>query len=111
MAVPDFDPGTLSARLTIERPVAVADGQGGAAIVFDFVGHGWARIEPVAAATGDIAGAEPVTVTHRIWLRHRTGLAAGWRLTKGTRRFRVRSVHDPDGTARFLVATCEEDGR
>lgn len=111
MGFADFDPGELSARLTLERPVAVADGQGGAAVDYEFVAHAWARIEPVAARSEELAGAGTVRVTHRIWLRQRGDLAAGWRLTKGTRHFSVKTVHDPDEGGRWLVCGCEEEGR
>ncbi|MCL6708342.1 phage head closure protein [Pseudomonas sp. R2.Fl] len=111
MGFSDFDPGELSARLSLERPVAAADGQGGAAVAFEFVAHAWARIGPPAAVGEELAGAETVRVTHRIWLRQRVDLAAGWRLVKGTRQFRVKTVHDPDEGGRWLVCGCEEEGR
>ncbi|MBO3759484.1 phage head closure protein [Ciceribacter sp. L1K22] len=111
MGLIDFDPGQLSARLALERPVAAPDGQGGAAVTFEFVAHAWARIEPVTVVTEEQAGAETVRLTHRIWLRPREGLASGWRLAKGIRHFRVKTLHDPDETGRWLVCGCEEEGR
>lgn len=107
----DFDPGQLSARLTLERPAGALDGQGGTVAAFAFVAHAWARIEPLSAATEELAGAETVRVTHRIWLRPRGDLASGWRLTKGTRHFRVTTLFDPDERGRWLVCNCAEEGR
>lgn len=111
MGFSDFDPGALSVRLALERPVTVPDGQGGAVIAFDFVAHAWARIEPASVRSEELAGAGTVRLTHRVWLRQRADLAAGWRLAKGTRHFLVKTVHDPDETGCWLVCGCEEEGR
>ena len=105
-----FDPGEMTARLTLSRPVAVSDGQGGAVVTHEAVAALWARIVPLAAAIEERAGAELVTLTHRIWIRHRADMQAGMRLEKGARRFAVKSAHDPDETRRFLVLSCEEEG-
>ena len=106
-----FDPGQMTARLQLERQVETADGQGGAAVSFEPVGPVWACIEPLGESREERAGAEIVTVTHRIWLRFRASLAAGMRLRKGERIFAIRSLRDPDETGCYLVCLCEEDGR
>ena len=106
-----LDPGQLTARLILEAPVDEGDGQGGAARSWNEIGAFWAKIEPVSAGVVEQAGAETGTVTHRIWLRHRSGIAAGQRLRKGARLFRVKLVRDPDETRRYLVCQCEEDAR
>jgi SPP1 family predicted phage head-tail adaptor len=55
-----------------------------------------------------VAGTLPVTVTHRIWLRHRADLAGGMRFRKGARIFTVLAFRDPDETGRYIVCGCEE---
>jgi len=78
---------------------------------FEAVADVWARVEPLAADVEEVAGAGRVIVTHHVWLRFRADLAAGMRLVKGTRRFVVESVRDPDETGRLLLCRCREVGR
>jgi len=106
-----LDPGAMSARLVLERPVELADGQGGVAVSFEAVGSLWARIEPLGENREERAGSDLVTLTHRVWLRFRADIAAGMRLRKGERVFVIRSLRDPDEGGRYLVCLCEEDGR
>lgn len=103
-----IDPGTLSVRLVLERPVETPDGQGGVAQGFSALATLWACIEPVSARAEEAAGTLPVTVTHRIWLRRRSGLAGGMRLRKGGRLFTLRAFRDPDETGRYTLCDCEE---
>ncbi|PTM98659.1 SPP1 family predicted phage head-tail adaptor [Mycoplana dimorpha] len=49
-----------------------------------------------------------MTVTHRIWLRHRSDLQSGMRLRKGARVFDLKTFRDPDETGRYLICECEE---
>ncbi|NKN39617.1 phage head closure protein [Agrobacterium sp. a22-2] len=111
MGMIEIDPGGLTARLALQAPVTVPDGQGGAAIGFEVLALIWARIEPRLVTVTEQAGAETVTVTHDIWIRQRAGVAAGMRFVKGGRIFAVKAVHDPDETGRYLVCRCEEEGR
>lgn len=108
MKRPVIDPGAFTARLTVEQVVEVPDGQGGVIRTHAAVGAAWGRIEAVAADRVLAAGAQALTVTHRIWLRHRSDLQSGMRLRKGARIFEIRTFRDPDETARYLVCECEE---
>lgn len=103
-----IDPGALSARLVLERPVETPDGQGGVEGGFVALATVWAQIEPVSARAEEAAGALPVTVTHRIRLRHRADLAGGMRLRQGARLFAIRTFRDPDETGRYTLCDCEE---
>lgn len=105
---PIIDPGRLSVRLVLERPVEVPDGQGGVTRSFSALASLWACIEPVVAKADEAAGALPVTVTHRIWLRWRDDLAGGMRLRKGARLFVIRAFRDPDEAGRYALCDCEE---
>ena len=105
-----LDPGAFTARLVLEAPDETPDGQGGAEIAFTALASLWARIEPVRAGVSEAAGAEPVTITHRVWLRFRADVAAGMRLRKGTRLLDIRACRDPDETRRYIVCDCEEAG-
>ncbi|MFA7415239.1 MAG: phage head closure protein [Rhizobium sp.] len=110
MVIADFDPGEMTARLTLQAPADLPDGQGGATAGFSDVTALWARIVPLAAVAEERAGADAVTVTHNVWVRHRADLAAGMRLMKGGRVFAVSTVRDPDETGRYLICQCTEEG-
>ncbi len=109
MPVAFLDPGQLSARLELEAPVETPDGQGGVTAVFSPVASLWALVEPVSHRLAELAGAEVATVSHRVWIRHRAGIAAGQRLRKGARVFAIRLARDPDESGRYLVCYCEEE--
>ena len=106
-----FDPGQMTARLELETPLPVPDGQGGAAITWAATASLWARIEPVSFVVTEAASAESGTISHRIWVRFRSDIAAGQRFRKGGRVFAVKLARDPDETGRYLVCQCEEEGR
>ncbi len=106
-----IDPGQLSARLELEMPMPVSDGQGGIVPGYAIVTSLWARIEPVSALDSERAGEAVFSVTHRVWIRFRSDVAAGMRFRKGARLFVVRAFFDPDERRRYLVCRCEEDGR
>jgi SPP1 family predicted phage head-tail adaptor len=103
-----FDPGQMTARLLLEEPVSIPDGQGGATVNWTETAAMWAKVEPVSASLAERAGAEIGTITHRIWLRFRSDVSAGQRLRKGARLFAVKLVQDPDETGRYLTCLCEE---
>lgn len=112
MQTVNFDVGAMTARLVREVPVDMPDGQGGAARNWVEAGRLWAHIEAVSQRAETIAaGAERVTVTHRIWVSAFASPVAGERLVKGTRLFVIKVVCDPDETGRFLVCDCEEQAR
>ncbi|WP_445304317.1 phage head closure protein [Neorhizobium sp. SOG26] len=106
-----FDPGQLTARLSLETATATPDGQGGATTTWTEAASLWARIEPVSFQLRQDAGAETGTITHRVWMRFRQDIQAGQRLRKGERVFVVKLVRDPDETERYLVCQCEEKAR
>lgn len=107
----DFDPGALSVRLRLERPVTGEDGQGGVTTGFATQAEVWARIEPLDATVEEVAGGGRVRLTHKVWLRFRGDVAAGMRFVKGSRRLVIESVHDPDERGCFLLCHCREEGR
>jgi SPP1 family predicted phage head-tail adaptor len=70
----------------------------------------FALIEPVAVASKFGAGQTLETVTHRMTIRHRSGVASGMRFARQSRIFDIVTVHDPDETARYLVCRVKEIG-
>lgn len=103
-----LDAGQLTARLDLESRTETPDGQGGVTVSHAVESTLWARIEPVSAAREELGHVDRQAVTHRIWIRHIEGVAAGKRFRKGGRIFEIRTVHDPDERGRYLVAHVTE---
>lgn len=91
--------------------MGVPDGQDVAVVSWTETAAIWAMVETVSSTLTERAGAGIGTISHRIWLRFRQGVLAGQRFRKGTRRFAVKLVQDPDETGRGLTCLCEESGR
>lgn len=108
MALIDIDAGRLTARLVLERPEPVDDGQGGAVTGFVERARVWALIEPRSFAEEEKGPGLVATVTHDVTLRARADLAAGQRFRKGARVFEILALRDPDETGRFQLALCRE---
>lgn len=104
-----FDPGQLSSRVVLERPVRTADGAGGATVEWEVVATFWAAIEPIAASENTSFDRLATHVTHRLTLRHRAGIEGGMRILHRGRVLRIRAWRDPDETRRFLVLEAAEE--
>jgi SPP1 family predicted phage head-tail adaptor len=83
MAFLDIDAGRLTARLVLERPEAVEDGQGGAETGFVELARVWALIEPRSFAEEEKGPGLVSTVTHHVTVRTRGDLAVGRRFSQG----------------------------
>jgi SPP1 family predicted phage head-tail adaptor len=70
----------------------------------------FARIEPVSAESRFGAGQTLETLTRRITLRRRDGVASGMRFVRQGRVFEIVTVHDPDESGRYLVCRAREKG-
>jgi len=105
-----IDPGAFRHEMALEAATLVPDGSGGHVETWNETATLFARIEPVSAASRFGADRRLETVTHRVTLRHRTGIASGMRLSRLGRTFRILTVHDPDETGRYLVCRVEEEG-
>jgi SPP1 family predicted phage head-tail adaptor len=105
------NPGDLRTQLALEQMTPVPDGAGGFGESWSGIATLFAKLEPVAARERFGADQALEEVTHRVTVRFRPDVASGMRLTWGTRRFLVLTVHDPDETGRYLVLRTREDGR
>ena len=103
-----LDPGALATELTLETCTPVSDGMGGHAEEWNAIATLFARVEPLAARSRPGAGQTIETVTHRIIMRHRAGILAGMRFVRPGRVFEIVTVHDPDGTGRYLACGTRE---
>jgi SPP1 family predicted phage head-tail adaptor len=106
-----IEPGALRHELALEAVALTADGAGGHTQTWSEVGTVFAMIEPVTASATFGADQTLETVTHRVTLRHRPGVASGMRFTGNGRSFDIVTVHDPDETGRYFVCRTREVGR
>ena len=105
-----IDPGAFRHELVLEAATPTPDGAGGHAVSWNEVAALFARIEPVSAASRFGADQTLESVTHRVTMRHRPGVASGMRFTRLGRAFEIITVHDPDETGRYLVCRVREEG-
>ncbi|WP_274629676.1 phage head closure protein [Arvimicrobium flavum] len=105
-----LDPGLLRTELVLEEATLAPDGQGGHTESWSEAATVFALVEPVSATS--VFGADQTleTVTHRITLRARDGLASGMRFRKCGRVFAILTGHDPDESGRYLVCRTREVG-
>ena len=103
------DPGRLNARLVLETPADLPDGQGGVAEGWTAVASLWGRIEPLRGVPGEAAGASIAPVTHRVTIRYRDDVRHAMRFVHRGRSLVIRAVRDPDESRRYLVCDCEEN--
>ena len=104
------DPGALRSELALQLNTPVPDGLGGHAESWAEIATVFARIEPVSATSVFGPDQTVETVTHRVTLRWRNGVAAGMRFAKQGRIFDIVTVHDPDDSERYLVCRAREAG-
>lgn len=104
------DPGALRSELSLQACTTTPDGMGGHTQTWTEMATVFARIEPVSA--GSLYGPDQTveTVTHRVMLRWRSGVAAGQRFVRQGRVFDIVTVHDPDDSGRYLVCRAREAG-
>jgi len=106
-----IDPGRLRTELSLQECIVTPDGLGGHGETWHEIASVFAMIEPAAAQSVFGAGQTLETVTHRITIRTRQGVAAGMRFDRRGRCFNIVTVHDPDESARYLVCKVREEMR
>lgn len=106
-----IDPELFRTELVLEEVTVSPDGMGGHAESWSETARVFALVEPVTATS--LYGADQTleTITHRITLRAREGLASGMRFRWGSRIFDIATVHNPDESGRYLVCRTREVGR
>ena len=105
-----LDPGSLRSELALQANTSVPDGLGGYAESWVEIATVFAKIEPVSATSRFGPDQTMETVTHRITMRWRSGVAAAMRFVRQGRIFDIVTVHDPDDTGRYLVCRAKEAG-
>ena len=104
------DPGSLRSELALQAATPAPDGLGGHTENWAEIATVFAKVEPVSATSSFGPDQTVETVTHRVTLRWRNGVAAGMRFVRQARIFDIVTVHDPDDTGRYLVCRARETG-
>jgi SPP1 family predicted phage head-tail adaptor len=100
--------GQMRERVTLQAPVRLPDGAGGADAAWDAGATVWAKVEERGGeerAAGERLAAE---ARLRVTIRHRSGVTAEMRALWNGRALEITGIRDPDGRKRFLVLDCEE---
>ena len=106
--MPRFPIGARRRRFVLELPQDAPDGFGGVLRSYAAGPQLWGAIEAVGGEERVQGDRPELSATHRVTLRHRTGVTGAMRLALGPRRFAIRHAADPDGRGRALVCLVEE---
>ena len=100
--------GARRRRFVLELPQDTPDGFGGVVRSYAAGPQLWGAIEAVSGEERLQGDRPELAASHRVTLRHRTGVTGAMRLALGPRCFAIRSAADPDGRERALVCLVEE---
>jgi SPP1 family predicted phage head-tail adaptor len=100
----------LRERVTLEAPLRVPDGAGGADIGWSEVATLWARVE--TRGGGEVPAGERLEARRRleVTIRFRADVTPAMRLVWRGAVLDIRAVADSDGRRRFLTLDCVEGG-
>jgi len=104
--------GERDKRIHIQRANDVANGAGGFHRTWATIAMAWAKITPTGGKEALFADTLRSVQGFRVEILFRTGLTPVDRFLWGERVLNIRSIEDPDGRRRDLVAFCEtgDDG-
>jgi len=111
MAFGAIDPGRLRMQFRLETNAPRADDQGGYADRWSLIALVWGDIERIRADDPLRAAAGEQMTDATILLRADPRVQPAMRLANDCRAYIVRTVHDPDGTGRYLRCQTTADGQ
>ena len=100
--------GDLKHSVILQYSTRVADGAGGLPLTWHDAATVYAAIWPVSASETVQAMQTTMTITHRVRIRYRSDLKAGWRIKFGNRYFNVVSIINPNMANKYLDVLCKE---
>jgi len=98
----------LNQRATLLAPTLTPDGGGGYSESWNAIATIWCSIDPQSG--DDVFGPDATEqrVRHRVTIRRLASVAAGQRLTIGSRTLRIHDVLDAGPQAPLITLLCEE---
>lgn len=103
-----MNPATLREQVVIEHRVTARDAAGQPIESWAASARLWARVESVAGSEAVAGGQVTAEATHRITIRHWTGVTPHCRVDWQGDKLDVLSVADPDGRRREMVLVCRQ---
>jgi len=104
--------GSLNKRIDIQAQTKASDGAGGFTTTWVSVLPSGTKIAaaiwPVSANEVIQAQAATMISTHRIRVRYRSVMRAGWRIVYGARSFNIVSIINPNMENKWLDLLCKE---
>jgi SPP1 family predicted phage head-tail adaptor len=99
--------GALRDRLTLESSARTGDGGGGATLEWSPLAELWGAVSSINGEERLRADAIAGSVTHQVWIRHRSDVVPAMRFRSGTRILEIVAVLvTPRRT--HLQCLCEE---
>lgn len=102
--------GELKNRIALESYALAPDGYGGSTPTWTAYATTWAKIEPKQGRERRVSEQIEARITHKITIRHRTGVEAKHRVNFGGRLMNILAVLNPMEENRILILMCEEGG-
>lgn len=103
-----YQPARMKHRVTLQRRIMTADGQGGYAESWSDVATLYAEIAPTKGYERIQAMQLQAPITHKVTIRHRPGLDPSMRLLYGLRVLQIREAINLDEASRFWQLLCVE---
>ena len=100
--------GRLNKRITIQTPTDSRGATGAVTTSWATAATVWAAVEPLNAKTVEIGKSFADTVSHKVIIRYRSGVAARQRISWGSRTFQVDGVINPREAKEDLELYCTE---
>jgi SPP1 family predicted phage head-tail adaptor len=100
--------GSLNKKIELQYSTKTPDGLGGFTTVFVTTATVFAAIWPVSATETVQAGAQTMTVTHRIRIRYRSVIRSSWRIKHEGKYYNIVSIIDPSMAHKYLDLMCKE---
>ena len=104
------DAGRLRLRLTLQRATPTPDGAGGSTLAWNAVASVPADVTPVKVDERNVGEGLSDLTLHKIVIRKRADISTSDWFRLDERKFRIRSITDPDEDGRYLACLCEEEG-
>ncbi len=101
-------PSDLDKRITLQAKTKVPDGGGGFTDTWVDMATIWAGVWPVSAREITEANATVMVISHRIRIRYRSVLKAGWRVKFGNRYFSIVGVTSPNEGREWIDLLAKE---
>jgi len=101
--------GKLRRRVTLQSVATSSNGVGGkTSAAPTTVATVWASVEPLSG--GELLRAQQMqsNLSHRVTIRHRSGVTPRMRVAYQGRRFEIAAVIDPEERHERLVLLCSE---